>query len=896
MGEIEYRATPAGRPTLCFPNFETGTVVHNGQRGYQEEATKRFASAENVAAEQLVQLKSRLKTASTEQFWSLLMEGVTQIAGSQYGFVARRILANDDKVAVEMPRLGEVGSCLLGVAFYYNNGHGIVNMHRDYQYAAHSTPCAHMGHDKVFVIPERLNELIPENANRLPFPAEAYMGVPLFEEGKCFAHFGMAWSAEGAAARSLSWSYLEMVHHALEDLVVDRLLEGDGFVKPGAKAAALPSPVSQPQRRDHVIPSDSVSASQNLKPYARSLSHELRTPMQGVVGMLDMMHATVQEAVEDHSDTQVGDVLQVLRENIEVVQDSSRRAIEAADNVVHAYDMNMEIPDTPVPAMEDGEQPEGSPIRTRRLTGGSVGSVFPESNEFSFQGPGKKRRRSNSTDWTIGSAWKYRAVDSESPMPSPRQASALCRRECAKQAVRESERLTRAAARGNGEVSTPQPQHRQYTPETDPAPTPGLRHTRLRELLHHIISESLRVGGRPDYAIANDTEHGETIEVRSRSSNGEVKSKLIEWSVDPAVPETLLVDERDLAKLVSCVFLNALKFTERGKITLTATLSPKARSVSINIADTGPGIPQAFLPNLFKPFSQEDDSLTRQKDGLGLGLLVAKGLVRKIGGDLTCIRSDTSGPDRGSEFEIRLPVVSPDAGSHPGTPLARTPTPSIPNYSPPRDSPRYRDSPQPIHDANGPRSNPRPTDPSSPDAPPAQLVAPLVQSSLSRTNSRRNSTDKTTKAKKPTFNKRLAERYPLRFLVAEDNKINRRLLVSMLRKMGYTDVCEAYDGAEAVRQMSIDRGAERPITIVLMDLWMPSMDGYEATRRILNMPKHVAEDGSPKITILAVTADVTAEALERAVQVGMEGFMTKPYKLLDLERLIIDYCSKMVTP
>lgn len=81
---------------------------------------------------------------------------------------------------------------------------------------------------------------------------------------------------------------------------------------------------------------------------------------------------------------------------------------------------------------------------------------------------------------------------------------------------------------------------------------------------------------------------------------------------------------------------------------------------------------------------------------------------------------------------------------------------------------------------------------------------------------------------------------------------------------------------------------------------MPGMDGYEATEKILAMSKQQSsdEDGigggekKSKITVLAVSADVTEEALERAANVGMEGFMTKPFKLLDLERLIVEYCTR----
>ncbi|KAI9848693.1 MAG: hypothetical protein M1837_006780 [Sclerophora amabilis] len=885
------------RATLCFPSYSTRLVLHGGERGYREQSNKWFAATENAAAEQLVQLKTRLRSAGPDDFWSLLMEGMTGIAGAQYAFVAKRILVDDEDSAVEMPPIGEPGSCLMGVAFYYDDGRGKKALERDYKYVAYGAPCAHMRHDKVFIIPERLHEIIPDNVNNFPFPPDAYIGVPLFSEGKCFAHFGMMWSAEALAARRLTWNYLEMFLHSLEDLILGRMLEGQGFAKGGLKTPQI--------RRNMVISKENVvSTSQSLRPYARSLSHELRTPMQGVVGMLDVMHATVQEAAEDYYDSLAGSVFQSLRANIEIVQDSSRRAVEAADNVVHAYDLNMEVPDTPMPPIEEGEQDSDSRLQLVQIHNQHV---FKEADDYSFPSGGTKRPRSDSSDWNYGSARKYRVLEtSESPMPSPRQRPVSSRQECVKQAVRESDRLMGVAPqneedeRGSWSTtmnpSTPQPPP--SLPDVEPAFTPGIRHTRIRELLHHIINETLRVGGRPDYAIANDTERGEIIEVRSRSSDGEIKSKVIEWTVDPAVPEIFLVDERDLAKLVSCVFLNALKFTEHGKITLSAALSPKSRFVVINITDTGPGIPQAFLPSLFKPFSQEDDSLTRQKDGLGLGLLVAKGLVRKIGGDLVCVRSDTSGPNQGTEFEIRMPVVPPDAGSMPGTPMARTPTPSISRFSLDGDAylterreSRTNGSPSSSGDPNvsSSRRVPKSITSRSPEPPPPKTTSQLGPRSPPRKNGLAKRNSETNKAL--GFDKRLAEKYPLCFLVAEDNKINRRLLVNMLSKLGYTNVEEAYDGAEAVRQMEVER--ERPIDVVLMDLWMPSMDGYEATQRILTMPKYVNEDGSRNITVLAVTADVTGEALERAAQVGMEGFMTKPYKLLDLERLILEYCTKV---
>jgi CheY-like chemotaxis protein len=99
--------------------------------------------------------------------------------------------------------------------------------------------------------------------------------------------------------------------------------------------------------------------------------------------------------------------------------------------------------------------------------------------------------------------------------------------------------------------------------------------------------------------------------------------------------------------------------------------------------------------------------------------------------------------------------------------------------------------------------------------------------------------------------------------------------------------------------LNTDGASHGPVDVILMDLWMPLMDGYEATERILSMEflgeagkgqQHPSGRVSPP-TVLAVTADVTDGALERAARVGMKGFMSKPYKLIDLQRLITEYCS-----
>lgn len=870
------------RHSLCLPSVQPGVPMHHGEEGFLQDLARRFPSAENNALEKLVQLKRELKKADTETFWKKLMEGMTEICYAQYGFVAKRVLADDHHSAVEMPPFGETGSCLLGVAFYYNDGDKQQAMHRDYNYLAWGSPCSYMKHDKVFLIPEQMSSFITHNPNALPFPAEGYIGVPLFAGGKCFAHFGMMWTQEGLDRRDTTWSYTELLLHSLEDMIVERLMNGQGFAKPRAR-----NPTKT--RTTHVIPREAVTpGTQSLKPYAKNLSHELRTPMQGVVGMLDVMHASVQEQIEGLPDADVRQIFQSLRDNIETIQDSAKRAVEAADNVVHAYDLNMQIPDTP---SNDHESPAtGSTgyfdYKPARLIEGSDIHV----NAY-------KRRRSSPTPWHFGNATKMRQLAiadhlDVSPknnthkippsMPTPQTSSSD---------VRIPTIFTPTLDYvTSGDLNTPST--KLSSVDGDAFPTPGLKHCNIRGLIPTVIHDSLRVGGRPDSAIGEATDSGETIIVRSRSSNGHISQKNIEWSVAQDVPETLLADERDLTKLVSAVFLNAVKFTEEGDITLRARLSKSQKYLVISCKDSGDGIPEDFQPELFKPFSREDDSLTRSKEGLGLGLLVAKGLARRLGGDIVLLGSEVSGPNKGSEFEIKIPFEpGENSRSRSGTPQSRTPegTKSVSQSASatltvPETSPRLSKSPKPsrIH-----------------------LPAIEERSVLSPRTPAAAST-----FKKDLIDRSLAQKYPLTFLVAEDNKINRKLLVNMLGKLGYKDIYEAFDGKEAVRIMRdmYSMGSEcgkakenrprRPIDVILMDLWMPEMDGYQATERILEMFHHppgsdVADYShlTPPI-VLAVSADVTDEAIDRATKTGMEGFMTKPYKLADLQKLIVEFCVR----
>ena len=186
----------------------------------------------------------------------------------------------------------------------------------------------------------------------------------------------------------------------------------------------------------------------------------------------------------------------------------------------------MQIPDTPNPPNDD----ESTDAQSSGSSNGRRPSILVEGKSVFFR---RSKRQRTSDSGMSAPAAKYRHLEPSSLRDvSPHTASL-------RTAVEESDDIT-----GNmeGISSTPVPGEPEIVHEMSEAEsvvTPGLRHTQVRELLHLIINESLRVGGRPESAIAEDTDGGEIIEVRTRGSNGKPCVKVIEWSVDPQVPETI---------------------------------------------------------------------------------------------------------------------------------------------------------------------------------------------------------------------------------------------------------------------------------------------------------------------------------------------------------------------
>lgn len=412
------------------------------------------------------------------------------------------------------------------------------------------------------------------------------------------------------------------------------------------------------------------------------------------------------------------------------------------------------------------------------------------------------------------------------------------------------------------------------------------------------------------------------------------------------------MDKLSLKKLLTGVFHNSIKFAEGCTISLAVSITQ--RLVKFTITDTGRGICTMFVDRLFQSYSRQDDSITSPMDGLGLGLMVARGLARKMGGDVWLQHTATEGAEKGSQFCVQIPVTPTNlASSLPGTPFFqkdRYISGSFPPSCSTSEATQRNDNvssnltsytettigslrvdarriipilPKGNPLTLGPSSNlisPFIPSSSSPlslvtfKAPSGTHVAPLLRSQ-SGTESRElvssrpalRSVHTSVPPEKPFLSSpvetpdgkpaTIGSLFPaLRVLVVEDNTINRRLLVNMLKRLGIAEanIFSASDGLEAIRIVQDERADDDGyISLILMDIWMPNCDGYEATKQIYKIAKgrEVFDQDRRSVTIVGVSADVTGEAARRALEVGMVGFVAKPFRLAHLEKILREHVS-----
>jgi len=291
--------------------------------------------------------------------------------------------------------------------------------------------------------------------------------------------------------------------------------------------------------------------------------------------------------------------------------------------------------------------------------------------------------------------------------------------------------------------------------------------------------------------------------VRTHQVRADSKGLTLSWEADAGVPPRLLGDPLRVRQILSNLFSNAVKFTEKGQVHASIRLARPAQGpeqpviLRISVSDTGAGIPPEKQAWIFDKFTQADGSTSRRFGGTGLGLTITKSLVELHGGGIS-VQSEAG---KGSEFTVTLPLLVA----------------------------------------------------SDPPAPP-------------------NLQNERTLGVPPS------EQGPI--LLVEDNLINQKVVVSLLRKKGY-QVEIAGNGQEALELLAAAR-----YRLILMDVQMPVLDGLEATRRIRENPDWAA------LPIVAMTAHAMNGDRERCLQAGMNAYLAKPVDHKHLLKLVEQYLAE----
>jgi signal transduction histidine kinase len=384
-------------------------------------------------------------------------------------------------------------------------------------------------------------------------------------------------------------------------------------------------------------------------------------------------------------------------------------------------------------------------------------------------------------------------------------------------------------------------------------------------------------------------------------------------AVDPGADQVVWLDPGKLRQILVNLVGNALKFTPSGSVTVRTRQDRATGQYLFGVEDTGPGIPAEQQSSIFDPFTQAEDSLARNFEGSGLGLTISRRLAEAMGGQLSLTHSDSGG----SCFEVTVPGQGVDGA---GAALPTTPEEAglelrvgllVDSFDLEQlgtilnrwgiawvalDGLEIEPAELGALDlvildrqrAQNPRltdwlaawtsSRPRLLMLSSSQRrvvlpwPSTVVRRPLTDYSLWQALQSLLGGCSSEEQPSPS-----AEAKPLAILVAEDNPINLRVLVTLLEKRGHR-VETAGSGEEVLRKFGEGR-----FDLILMDVQMPGGNGFQTTRRIRELEK----SGAPPTLIVALTARALEEDQRTAAEAGMDLYLTKPvqshvlYELLD---------------
>lgn len=294
----------------------------------------------------------------------------------------------------------------------------------------------------------------------------------------------------------------------------------------------------------------------------------------------------------------------------------------------------------------------------------------------------------------------------------------------------------------------------------------------------------------------------------------EKKGLSLEIEMNGPIPTSVASDPMRLRQILINLVGNAIKFTLTGGIRVAASFETSAgdapSTLTLAVRDTGIGIEADELSKIFEPFAQADNSLTRQFGGTGLGLAISQRLAKMLGGNITLV--STAG--KGSTFTLTIPCQEVDSQDDAESATAC----------------EYRVSASPAREA--------------------------ANTEAGSTRSKRHA-------------KNALDFPPLdcRVLLVEDGPDNQRIVMALMKKFGAT-VTLAENGSEAINAIAEAESTANEFDIVLMDMQMPVLDGYDATKRL-------RARGYDK-PIIALTAHAMSDDRQKCLDAGCDDYDTKP--------------------
>ncbi|MCW5254673.1 HAMP domain-containing protein [Streptomyces sp. SHP 1-2] len=395
----------------------------------------------------------------------------------------------------------------------------------------------------------------------------------------------------------------------------------------------------------------------------------------------------------------------------------------------------------------------------------------------------------------------------------------------------------------------------------------------LLQLINDILDLSKVEAGKMDVSLTRIAlvQLVDYVEATFRPLTAE-KGLDLSVRVSPELPPTLHTDEQRLLQVLRNLLSNAVKFTDSGAVELVirparddvpqgireqlleagSMTDPDTELIAFSVSDTGIGIAASKMRVIFEAFKQADGTTSRKYGGTGLGLSISREIAQLLGGEIHA----QSEPGRGSTFTLYLPL-------HPGGLPAQAPQHVMPVPEP--------GGPE-VSEGAGDRS-PEPAET------PAEVRSYQDSQNGAAALFRRRRRALPEPAARPAVPERPAagEREPVpaarravrfdgeKVLIVDDDIRNVFALTSVLEQHGLS-VLYAENGREGIEVLE----QHEDVTVVLMDIMMPEMDGYATTTAIRRMPQFAG------LPIIALTAKAMKGDREKAIESGASDYVTKP--------------------